>query len=103
MTTPEDLERLADPAEKRQLYPYDDGRLWYLVKSPSLTLGEVAYASHTGDLEKFKKWVQNGEIEIYKSIRHIKGNLFLCIYFENVYFLKLYELQKYPPYTIKKF
>ena len=91
MTTPEDLERLADPAEKRQLYPYDDGRLWYLVKSPSLILGEVAHSTLTGDLEKFEKWVQNGTVEIYKSIRQIKGNLFLCIYFENAYFLKLYE------------
>lgn len=32
MTTPEDLERLADPADKSQLYPYDDGRFLYLVK-----------------------------------------------------------------------
>jgi hypothetical protein len=42
MTTPEDLERLVDPADRNQLYPYDDGRLWYLVKSPTLALGEVA-------------------------------------------------------------
>ena len=91
MPTTEDLERLADPADKRQLFPYDDGRHWYLVKSPSLTLGEVAHAALTGDLEKFEKWVQEGEVEIYKSIREVPGKLFMCIYFENAYFLKLYE------------
>lgn len=91
MTTPEDLERLADPADKWQLYQYDDGRFWYLVKSPSLTLGEVAHAALTGDLEKFEKWGQNGEVEIYKSIRDVPGSLFLVIYFENAYFLKHYE------------
>lgn len=91
MPTPEDFERLADPADKWQLYPYDDGRLWYLVKSTTLALGEVAHAALTGDLVKFEKWIQNGEVEINKPIRHIKGSLFLCIYFENAYFLKLYE------------
>ena len=91
MTTPEDLERLVDPADKSQLYPYDDGRYWYLVKSSSLTLGEVAHAALIGDLEKFEKWVQNGEVEIYKSIRDVPGSLFMCIYFENAYRLKLYE------------
>ncbi len=90
-TTPEDLERLADPADKRQLYPYDDGRHWYLVKSLSLTLGEVAHASLIGDEVKLKWWVSNGDIEIYKSIRDVPGSLFLVIYFENAYFLKLYE------------
>jgi hypothetical protein len=29
------------------------------------------------------------EVEIYKSIKQIKGNYFLCIYFEDAYFLKL--------------
>ena len=91
MTTPEDLERLVDPADKSQLYPYDDGRLWYLVTSPSLTLGEVAHASLIGDAVKLKWWVSNGDIEIYKSIRDVPGSLFLVIYFENAYFLKLYE------------
>ena len=91
ITTPEDLERLVDPSDRKQLYPYDDGKFWYLVKSPTLTLGEVAHASLTGDLEKFEKWVQEGEVEIYKSIREVPGKLFMCIYFENAYFLKLYE------------
>lgn len=91
MTTPEDLEWLADPGDKWQLYPYDDGRFWHLVKSSSLTLGEVAHASLTGDLEKFKNWVHDGGVEIYKSIRDIPGSLFLAIFFENAYFLKLYE------------
>lgn len=91
MPTPEDLERLVDPADRKQIYLYDDGRLWYLVKSPALTLGEVAHATLTGDLVKFEKWVQDGEVKVYKSIRQIKGSLFLCIYFENAYFLKLYE------------
>ena len=91
MTTPKDLERLVDPADKRQLYPYDDGRFWYLVKSPSLALGEVAHASLIGDAVKLKWWVSNGDIEIYKSIREVPGKLFMCIYFENTYFLKPYE------------
>ena len=86
-----DLERLADPADKWQLYPYDDGRLWYLVKSSTLTLGEVAHASQIGDAVKWKWWVSNGDIVIYKSIRDVPGSLFLVIYFENAYFLKLYE------------
>ncbi|HKZ41880.1 MAG TPA: hypothetical protein VJ044_13025 [Candidatus Hodarchaeales archaeon] len=55
-----DLERLADPADKWQLYPYDDGRFWYLVKSFSLSLGEVAHAALTGEIEKFEKWVRDG-------------------------------------------
>ena len=79
MTTPEDLERLADPADKKQLYPYDDGRHWYYVKNPTLTLGEVAHAALTGDLEKFEKWVRDGEVDIYKSIRDVPGSLFLEI------------------------
>ena len=54
MTTPEDFERLVDPADRKQLYPYDDGRPWYLVKRPSLTLGEVAHASLIGDAVKFE-------------------------------------------------
>ena len=91
MPTPEDLERLVDPADRKQLYPYDDGRLWYLVKNPSLTLGEVANASLIGDAVKLKWWVSNGDIAIYKSIRDVPGSLFLVIYFENAYFLKLYE------------
>ncbi|MGH7800261.1 MAG: hypothetical protein ACREOW_06465 [Thermodesulfobacteriota bacterium] len=91
MTTPEDLERLVDPADTSQLYPYDDGRLWYLAKSTTLTLGEVAHASLIGDAVKLKWWVSNGDIEIYKSTRHIKGEWFYCIYFENAYFLKPYE------------
>jgi len=49
MPTPEDFECLADPADKWQLYPYDDGRHWYLVKSPALTLGEVVHATLTGN------------------------------------------------------
>jgi len=61
------------------------------LKNPSLTLGEVAHAALTGELEKFEKWVQDGEVEIYKSIRDVPGSLFLVICFENAYFLKLYE------------
>ena len=90
LPTPEDLERLVDPADRRQLYPYDDGRLWYFVKNPSLTLGEVAHAALTEDLERFKKWIQEGEVEIYKSIRDVPGKLFMCIYCEKAYCLKFY-------------
>ncbi len=91
MTTPEDLERLVNPADKQQLYPYDDGRHWYYVKTPTLTLGEAAHASLIGDAVKLNWWVSNGDIEIYKSIRDVPGSLFPVIYFENAYFLKLYE------------
>ena len=87
----EDLERLVDPADRSQLYPYDDGRFWYLVKTPTLTLGEVAHASLIGDAVKLNWWVSNGDIEIYKSIRDVSGSIFLVIYFENAYFLKLFE------------
>jgi len=55
--------RLVDPADKRQLYPYDDGGFWYLVKYSSLTLGEVAHAALTEDLDKFKKWIRDGEVD----------------------------------------
>ena len=77
MPTPEDLERLADPADKKQLYPYDDGRFWYLVKNPTLTLGEVAHAALTGDLEKLENWVRYGKVEIYKSICQTKEKFLL--------------------------
>ena len=89
--TPENLERLADPADKYQLYPYDDGRIWYLVKNDALTLGEVAYAALTGDKDQFKNWVQDEAVVIYQSIYEVPGSLFMCIYFENAYFLKHYE------------
>ncbi|MEM4406426.1 MAG: hypothetical protein QXS68_05215 [Candidatus Methanomethylicaceae archaeon] len=91
MSTPEDLERLVDPADKGQLLPYDDGRLWCLVQTPTLTLGEVAHAAQIGDLTKLMWWFSNGDIGIYSSIRRIPGRRFLCIYFDNAYFLKPYD------------
>lgn len=89
--TPEELEILVDPADKQQLRPYDDGRQWYFVKSSVLSLGEVAHAAISGDSVKWEWCVTNGDVKVYKSIREVPGKLFLCIYFENAYFLKPYR------------
>ncbi len=51
----------------------------------ALNIGVKPAAGARAVLQRVEK------VEIYKSIRDVPGSLFLVIYFENAYFLKLYE------------
>lgn len=85
-----DFENLVDYAHRQALLKYDDDRLWFYVTDKNITLGEVAKAVSMGGENLVKKLVEDGSLEVYKTIRDIPGDDFYCIYFTDAYFLKTY-------------
>jgi len=92
--TPDYFEQLKDYAHRGQLQQYDDGRWWYLLLDEDTSLGELAYAAYTGGHSIFKTLSQKQLLIIKNTIRDIPGDDFLCIYFEDAYFLEPYKNAK---------
>jgi hypothetical protein len=89
--TPEFFEKLKDYANKQSLKPYNDGRLWFYLKDPVIALGELAHAAYTGNIAFIKQLIQNNNLLTFDTIEKVPGNDFLCIYFDDAYFLEPYE------------
>ena len=86
------FDNLKDYANKDQLLKYDDGRLWFYLTPDSIcTLGELAHIVHSGDQPGMLRLIHGGYIQVKESIKDIPGDDFMCIYFDDVYFLEDYK------------
>ena len=94
------LTDLIDYAHRAQLLKYDDGRAWYFLTDPDVSLGAVAHATMKGDIPFIEGLVNKGSLKICQSIRDIPGDDFLVIYFDNAYFLMPFNDKNLAP--IKK-
>ena len=80
-----------DQLHRSSLIPYDDGRRqWFLVTDPEVPLEEVAHA-FKNSYEQAQRYATLGQVERYYSLQEIKGDKFLCVWFENAYLLKPWE------------
>jgi hypothetical protein len=59
---------------------------WYYLTDNEITLAELAHAFHESDLEFIDNLVKKGSLGVYKSLRHIPGNDFNCIYYNDIVF-----------------
>ena len=85
------FESMIDYAGREQLTPYNDGRKWFYLRDHTERLEQIAGAAYTGDMDFLKRLVEEGKLLITGTIDNIPGKHFLCIYFEDAYFLKPYE------------
>ena len=95
MSDPQTFEGLADPADFKQLLPYEGiMKAWILVKDKDLKIGVVANAFHKGLAQLVDEWKCYNRIEILRSLHEIPSseNGWMVVYFEDVYFLKPYEM-----------
>lgn len=70
---------------------YDDVKFWtwYYLTDNNITLAEIVHAFHERDLIFIDNLVKKGALEVYKSLKHIPGNDFNCIYYnDTVFFLE---------------
>lgn len=95
MSDPQTFEGLADPADFKQLLPYEGVmKAWILIKDKSLNIGFVADAFHKGYESIVNEWVLLHQIEVWRSLHEIPSseNGWMVICFEDVYFLKPYQM-----------
>ncbi|MCU0548704.1 MAG: hypothetical protein MUC48_05085 [Leptolyngbya sp. Prado105] len=80
------LKSMIDYADRRTLSRYEDGRKWFLLPSPKLSLSQVAWAAlHQPDY--VIQLVQDQRLLLAASLAHLPGGHFICIYFEDAYWL----------------
>lgn len=94
MSDPQTFEGLADPADFKQLLPYEGiMKAWILVKDENLKIGIVANAFFRGLTQLIDEWKCLNQIEIWRSLHEIPSsdNGWMVVYFDDVYFLKPYE------------
>lgn len=80
------LNNLIDHADRRTLSRYEDGRKWFFINSTQVSLSEVAWAAvHQPDY--VIELIKDGFVQLAPTLAAISGEDFLCIYFEDAYFL----------------
>lgn len=88
------LNNLVDYADRRSLSRYDDGRKWFFINSSQISLSKVAWAAlHQPDY--VFELIKDGLVQLAPTFTAIPGEDFLCIYFEDAYFLADYNIGKY--------
>jgi hypothetical protein len=90
-----DFRSVIDPASRDQLKVYDDGRAWVYVKEECpLTLDQVAEkvekCRETGDISDLRSLVEQGYIQVERTLDNIQGKDYNCIYFPDCYVIEDY-------------
>ena len=86
------LEADVDVASRQSLEPYDDGRLWFYVGNPALSLGQVGQVIMEGDMAQLDAWVKSEQVSIHESLMCFEGENFRVLWFENAYVVAPYSI-----------
>lgn len=84
------LNNLIDYANRHTLSRYDDGRKWFFINSTQVSLSEVAWVA-LHQPEYVIELIKDGFVQLAPTLAAIPGEDFLCIYFEDAYFLASYK------------